>query len=128
MTHAEFRALAVASIRHQMQTGIADITLTSPGRRPGRAGQVSVSYTDGQRTVPEIANLMHTFQANGIDVYVVSAGFEPLVEAIASSPAFGYNLPADKVYGLRLEEEPDGTYKPEYRHGYPVTFGPASRR
>jgi hypothetical protein len=124
MTRDEFRDLALASIRHQMQTGIGEHTLTSPAGLSGKTGRVTINYTDGLRTVPEIANLTHTFQANGIDVYVVSAGFEPLVEAIASSKTFGYNIPTDKVFGLRLEQAPDGTYEPEYRHDYPVTYGP----
>ncbi len=124
LTPKQFQDLARDSIRHQMQIAIADVTLTSPAQLEGKAGQVEISYTDGMRTVPEIWNLMHTFLANGIDVFVVSAGFEPLVEAIASDPAFGYNVPADKVFGLRLEQDRKGRYEPVYKKGWPFTYGP----
>jgi hypothetical protein len=60
MTREKFRKLALDSIRHQMQTGIAEHKLTSPSRLSGRTGRVAIEYTDGMRTVPEIANLMHT--------------------------------------------------------------------
>jgi hypothetical protein len=123
MTEEEFRVLAQDSIRHQMGAEISKHTVQSPASLPGRAGVVSISYADGLRTVPEIYNLMHTFLDNGVDVYVVSAGFEPLVEAIASSPDYAYNVPVDKVFGLRLEQDPNGAYLPEYKNDYPFTYG-----
>lgn len=123
MTEAEFSQLAHDSIRHQMGAEIQKVTIQSPEELAGRAGVVTKSYTEGMRTVPEIYNLMHTFLANGIDVYVVSAGFEPLVEAIASNPDYAYNVPTDKVFGLRLEQDSSGTYLPEYKKDYPFTYG-----
>ncbi len=46
----------------------------------GKAGTVEVTYTTGLRLASEIANLMHTFMENGIDVYVISASMEEVVE------------------------------------------------
>lgn len=122
MTEKEFNDLASESIRHQMQIGIDEVEFTSPKSVKGKAGQVTVSYLDGMRTVPEIVNLMHTLQDSGIQVYVVSAGFEPLVEAIASVPEFGYNLPKDQVFGLRLQQDEQGRYEPEYLKDWPFTY------
>lgn len=74
------------------------------------------------RVVPEIANLMHVLQRNGIDVFVVSAGFEPLVRTIATRPEFGYQLPANHVFGLRLETNDKGQYLAQSKTDYPVSY------
>lgn len=122
MTESEVDALALASIRHSLQTGIAQVELTSPKIPAGQSGQVKISFNDGMRVVPEIANLMHVLQRNGIDVFVVSAGFEPLVRTIASRPEFGYQLPANRVYGLRLETNDEGRYLAQSKKDYPVSY------
>lgn len=122
MTETEVDALALASIRHSLQTGIAKVELTSPKSHTGQSGQVQVSFNDGMRVVPEIANLMHVLQRNGIDVFVVSAGFEPLVRTIATRPEFGYQLSASQVYGLRLETNDKGQYLAQSKKDYPVSY------
>lgn len=122
MTKSEVSKLAINSHRHSLQVGITDVNLTSPVSMKGDTGVVSISYTDGMRLAPEISNLMHTFKSNKIDVYVVSAGFEPVVEAIASSPEFGYNIPKNHVFGLRLEKNDQKQFEPMYKNGYPFTY------
>jgi phosphoserine phosphatase len=122
MTESEVDALALASIRHSLQTGIAKVELTSPLSQAGQSGQIKTSFNDGMRVVPEIANLMHVLQRNGIDVFVVSAGFEPLVRTIATRPEFGYQLPANHVFGLRLESNDQGQYLAQSKKDYPVSY------
>jgi hypothetical protein len=38
-------------------------------------------------------------------------------------PDCAYNVPADKVLGLRLEQDSNGAYLPEYKKDYPFTYG-----
>lgn len=122
MTEAEFQKLALESIRHSLQAGIAKVELISPSSQAGESGQIKTTYTDGMRVVPEIANLMHVLQRSGIDVYVVSAGFEPLVEVIATRPEFGYALEPRQVFGLRLEQDEQGRFLAESKRSYPVSY------
>lgn len=122
MTEAEVVELATASHRHSLSSAISEVKGTSPASMAGEAGVVSISYVEGMRLAPEISNLMNTLRSNGIDVYVVSAGFEPVVEAIASSPEFGYNVPKDHVFGLRLEQNAQNQYQPLYKKDYPFTY------
>ncbi|MBC3456944.1 HAD family hydrolase [Pseudomonas mosselii] len=122
MTEQDVEDLALSSVRHSLQAGIVKTTLESPHSRPGKTGVVKVSYVEGMRVVPEIADLMHTLQRNGIDVFVVSAGFEPLVKVIATRPEFGYNIPSNQVYGLRLETSAAGKYLAQAKKGHPISY------
>jgi hypothetical protein len=45
----------------------------------------------------------------------------PLVASLAASLAVGGLL--SKVFGLRLEQDPNGAYLPEYKNDYPFTYG-----
>lgn len=69
MTESEVDVLALASIRHSLQTGIAKVELTSPETQAGQSGKVKISFNDGMRVVPAIANLMHVLHRNGIDLF-----------------------------------------------------------
>lgn len=122
MTEQDVEDLALKSVRHSLQAGIVKTSLESPQSRPGKTGVVKISYVEGMRVVPEIADLMHTLQRNGIDVFVVSAGFEPLVKVNATRPEFGYNIPPDRVYGLRLETSATGTYIAQAKKGHPISY------
>lgn len=44
--------------------------------------------------------LYTALQANGIEVYVVSAAHEELVRMVASDPQYGYNVPPENVIGV----------------------------
>ena len=71
----------------------------------GKAGTVEVTYTTGLRLASEIANLMHTFMENGIDVYVISASMEEVVEVFSSNPKYGYNLSKGKCLWDEIKKE-----------------------
>lgn len=96
-------------------------TLTSSKALPGKAGVVTGSYKRGLRIAPEMSNLMNVFRENGIDVYVCTASLDDVVRVFANYPKYGYNIPMENVIGMRLEKNPDGTYKTEYKKGYPQT-------
>ena len=51
---------------------------------------------------PEMKNLYHTLQANGITPYVCSASLELIVEVLACDPELGAGLPEEQVFGLRF--------------------------
>src|SRR5699024_9013841 len=96
------------------------VKLVSPETLPGKAGVVEITYKSGLRVLPEISNLMNTFRSNGIDVFVVSASMEEVVEVFATNPKYGYNLPKENVYGSRLKKE-NNIIKPFYDTNWPFT-------
>ena len=52
---------------------------------------------------PEMKDLFLCLQKAGIETYICSATWEPVVEALACDAQLGFGLPADHVYGLRLK-------------------------
>lgn len=120
MTVEEVQELAEKSNDHGLGDNISKVTLSSPKSLAGEAGMVSVSYTSGLRLTPEISNLMNTLRNNGIDVYVVSASMEEVVEVFATYPKYGYNLSKEDVIGMRLEKM-DGKIQPVYQKNWPFT-------
>ena len=65
---------------------------------------------------PEMKDLYHTLQANGITPYVCSASLELIVEVLACDPKLGIGLPEEQVFGLRFVpgEEIVAEYDPSY--------------
>lgn len=120
MSTMEVQQLAEASNDYNLGAEMASVSLVSPESMSGRAGTVQVAYTTGLRLATEIANLMHTFMENGIDVYVISASMEEVVEVFSSNPKYGYNLPKEHVFGMRLKKK-DGIIQAEYKDNWPIT-------
>lgn len=98
------------------------VKLESPKELPGKAGEISVSYKTGIRITDELTDLYHALMDNGIDVYVCSASFIDVIKAIASDKDFGFNVPAENVYAMRLKIK-DGVYINEYDNEYFQTQG-----
>ncbi|MEQ0488341.1 HAD family hydrolase [Anaerococcus murdochii] len=84
-----------------------------------QAGRISVSYFVGMGDIPEMADLFHTLEREGIDVYVVSASFIDIVRAFATKNS--YKFDGEKVLGLRLAKDDEGKVIPELDHSYPLT-------
>lgn len=120
MTPAEVKVLAKEANDFGIGNKLGKYTLESSDKLTGKAGKIVYTYKSGLRTQPETANLFHTFKDNGIDVYVVSASLEEVVEVFAADPSYGYNISEDNVFGMRLEMK-DGKYTTEYRKDYPQT-------
>lgn len=91
---------------------------TSP-EMESEAGRISVSYFVGMGDIPEMANLFHTLEREGIDVYVVSASFIDIVRAFATKNS--YKFDGEKVLGLRLAKDEEGKVLPELDHYFPLT-------
>ena len=91
---------------------------TSPDIK-SEAGRISVSYFVGMGDIPEMADLFHSLEREGIDVYVVSASFIDIVRAFATKNS--YKFAEEKVLGLRLAKDEEGKILPELDHSYPLT-------
>ena len=68
-------------------------------------GKVSAEITKGLVLPMESIHLYKTLKDNGFDVYICSASLEAIVELMACSPEYGLGLSADKVFGIRLDDE-----------------------
>ena len=86
------------------------------------AGRVEISIFVGLGDIDEMAKLYKTLEANGIDVYIVSASFIDIVRAFATSGANAYGFDKDKVLGLRLEKDGGGKIIPNLDPAYPPTL------
>ena len=73
---------------------------------PGKTGIVSIDFITGLTFTDELKDLYATLQANGIDVYIVSAS--PIDTVLAANETMGYNLPEDHVYAMRNKLGEDG--------------------
>ena len=120
MTQKEVMDLAKEANDFGIGNRLGKYILESSDKLTGETGKVRYEYKSGLRTQPEIANLFHEFEKNGIKVYVVTASLEDVVKVFASDRSYGYNLKPERVYGMRLEMDKD-MYKGEYMKGYPQT-------
>ena len=117
MTRKEVMDLAKEANDFGIGNKLGKYILESSDVLTGETGKVKYEYKSGLRTQPEIANLFHELEKNGIKVYVVSASLEDVVKVFASHKSYGYNLNPENVYGMRLEMSGE-KYKGEYRKGY----------
>ena len=83
---------------------------------PGKTGIVSIDFITGLTFTDELKDLYATLQANGIDVYIVSAS--PIDTVLAANETMGYNLPEDHVYAMRNKLGEDGRYINEYNYDW----------
>ncbi|WP_374348769.1 haloacid dehalogenase-like hydrolase [Chitinimonas sp.] len=123
MSPAEVQAMTEASNDANLGDALRKGKLASSDKLPGKAGQISASHFFGLRIHTEMATLMHTLRANGIDVYVSTASLDDVVRVFAGNAKYGYNVPAENVIGLRLEMK-DGKYDSVYRKGWHFNWGP----
>lgn len=84
-----------------------------------QTGRIQTSYFVGMGDVPEMVDLFKTLEANGIDVYVVSASSHDIVGAFAT--ANSYQFEEEKVLGLRLRKDFEGKIIPSLDKSYPIT-------
>ncbi len=120
MTTAEVQALAEKSNDYALGLSIRKDKWVSPASLPGKAGVVGASRTTGLRLTEEIADLMQTLRANGIDVYVCTASLEDVVAVFATNPKYGYNVARENIIGMRLNKVND-VYQDTYKDGWVQT-------
>lgn len=85
-------------------------------------GQVSVEVPKGLAFTPEMKELYAALRKAGFDVYVCSASYEGVVEAVACNEKYGLGLPEENVFGIRLEESEDGLLHAVGDDGYPQPY------
>ena len=116
-TYKPTQELAAASHLYWADYGrYAEETWTSPVELPGKTGIVSIDFITGLTFTDELKDLYATLQANGIDVYSVSAS--PFDTVLAANETMGYNLPEDHVYAMRNKLGEDGRYINEYNYDW----------
>jgi phosphoserine phosphatase len=120
-TVEEVKAMAKEAISHELANQIGRHTLESPPGLQTKAGAVSCSFNSGLRVFPEMQNLISTCSGHGIDVYIVSASYKPVVEVFGGIGTFGYNLSPENVIGMELETGANGKIIPQYKAGWVKT-------
>jgi phosphoserine phosphatase len=117
----EVKAIAQKAISYELANQIGSHTLHSPPGLKTKAGVVSYSFNSGLRVFPEMQNLISTCQGHGIDVYIVSASYKPVVEVFSGVGTYGYNLSPENVIGMELATDASGKIIPEYKAGWVKT-------
>ena len=121
-TIAEVKALAKEAISYELANSLSKQVWSTPAQFPTHAGNVSYSFKTGLRVLPEIQNLIETFTRRGIEVFIVSASYKPVVEVFAALGNFGYQVPADHVIGMELAINGEGVILPQYKSDWVKTF------
>lgn len=122
LTEYDISKLTAETVDWQATQPVEDVTWTSPAIA-SKAGQVSVTWHNGLRLVPEMQDLYHKLRDAGIDVWVCSASFIDVIREVSSNPKFGYNNRASRVIAMELERDANGVIQPEFRKGFNQTQG-----
>ena len=117
----EVKLLAKEAISYELGNQLSKQTLHSPAGFETNAGIVSYSYNSGLRIFPEMQNLMSTFKENGIEVFIISASYKPVVEVFSGIGNYGYNVPPQNVIAMELALDNNGKILPEYKSGWVKT-------
>ncbi|ALS03247.1 phosphoserine phosphatase [Enterococcus silesiacus] len=107
MTADEVQELTREAIDYSLNLPIEMVTLKSPESLKSEAGQVEVNVQRGIRTIPEMQNLYKILMENGIEVYVCSASYIDVIIPFATEEKYGYEVPTDHIYAMRLVKEKD---------------------
>lgn len=121
MTKDEVKILAKESNDTKLGEVIGDVIVESSRVLTGEAGIVRGIYDNGLRIRPEMANLYHELKRNSIDVYIISASMQELIEVFATDKSYGYNLEIENIYAMRLKSTTDNILVDEYNYEYPFT-------
>lgn len=91
----------------------------SPKSLPGKAGAVSNTnagnyFRNAMRLTPEMGALIETLENNNIPVHISTASLQDIIDAVATNPKYGYNLPEGRVLGMRLKKDTNGKFIAQY--------------
>ena len=120
-TISEVKEMAAEAISYELGNKLSKETLLSPGELPTTTGVLSYSYKSGLRILAEMQNLISTFQKRGIEVFIVSASYKPVVEVFSGLGTYGYNVPANHVVAMELDVDTEGKIVPQYKTGWVQT-------
>jgi phosphoserine phosphatase len=114
----EVKSMAKEAISLELSNQLSKQTWQSPANFRTKAGMISYSFKTGLRVFSEMQDLINTFKDNGIDVFVVSASFKPVIEVFSGVGTFGYNVSPGNVIAMELSTSIDGKILPTYKAGW----------
>ena len=118
-TSNEIKKIVVKAMDWGIKREGKKVYFDSPAALPGKAGAISNTNAENYfcntiRPTPEMGNLFRELEKNKIHTYICTASMQEIIETVATTPKFGYNLPKNHVIGLRLKKDKAGKYLPEY--------------
>ncbi|KAG7399415.1 hypothetical protein PHYBOEH_008929 [Phytophthora boehmeriae] len=119
MTEDEMISVVRSSLRWNMAEGLEDLTFNSTGDLT-----VQGWYTKGMRLFNGQETTMRALRATGVEVYIISASPQIVVEEAANIFGLGNMVPGDHVYGVRFKNDDAGLFTAELQDDYPITWGP----
>ena len=114
---SEIKSLAKEVISYELANKLSKEEWSTPDNFDSKVGKIKYSFKTGLRVLPEMQNLISTFEKNGISVFIVSASFKPIVESFSEAGNFGYNVPNDRVIAMELETK-HGILMPQYKQNW----------
>ena len=112
---SEVKEMAAETISYELRNQLSRQTLISPLELSTKTGVLSYSYKSGLRVFPEMQNLISTFKKRGIEVFIVSASYKPVIEVFSGLGTYGYNVPSDHVLAMELDLDAGGRIVPMYK-------------
>jgi len=121
MVKSEVQKLAVTALNDALVRKSEKITMKAPTDLARKAAVASYSYKAGIRLAQGVIDMMSKMRATGWKVWVVTASFEPVIQAVGAIN--GYDVPEDRVIGVRLQTDTSGKYiaKLSEEPGYELT-------
>lgn len=124
MSPAEVQKLAQESNDYWLAYGrFSKLYWKTPKEFAGKSGIVEVAYKTGLAFPKEMQNLYECLQTYGIDVYVCSASFIDVIIASANTERYGYKVPKENIFAMRLKLNDKGKYINEFDENYFQTQG-----
>jgi len=118
MTVAEIHALAASAVEHALQ--VPQGVMTWQAASPGVSGVMVFSYERGFCPQPEMLDLIKAAQRAGVEVFVVTASLEYVVEGAAK--ALAYPVDEAHVMGMRPRLDADGRLTIHMDERVPMTY------
>ncbi|MHB8071747.1 MAG: HAD family hydrolase [Candidatus Cryosericum sp.] len=121
MSKAEVQKMAISALDDALARKSEKITMKAPTGLVRKAAVASYSYKAGIRLAQGVIDMMSKMRYYGWKVWVVTASFEPVIQAVAAIN--GYYVPEGRVIGVRLQTDASGKYiaKLSDEPGYELT-------
>jgi phosphoserine phosphatase len=121
MDKKEVQALTMEALADALARKCEKVTLKNETALLRKAPVKSYSFKAGLRITKEIVDIMALQRRAGWELWVVTASFEPVIQAMAAANGFGF--PENRVIGVRLQADPSGKYlgKLSEEPGYALT-------
>jgi hypothetical protein len=126
-TKQEISKLVVKAMDWGIKRESRKVYFDSPVTLPGKAGAVSNTnagnyFCNTIRPTHEMGQLFKQLEKNKIHVHICTASMQDIIEVVATTPKYGYNIPKNRVMGLRLKKNAKGRFLPQYNFegGYAI--------